>query len=1055
MKGTPTKSYFRETISSAKKSSKTVTFSGATPPSTTSTARKKPFFSFTKSSNETVNERESSQSPSNLKGFFRKKGQTTQLPVVTKKPVATKEKQICRITLSPKQGSSSASSGVNSKPSFEQSKLIRNANGGTSGNELSESSNQVPTTESQTMGNAHSSRANVNEVTKKITSIVKFNSANFVKDKENRVGDINENIKSHHHHHRSLITSQSTESRVLNSKDESKKQTDSAGVLRNLNSIKEENRLLRLKFFSEDASQSPSPLSPVSSVTEVIEKSNMNRQNFIGNKTAIPQPKSAGVKTTNNSTGIPKLYSVPIADKQDSSKKTSGPTSTSLNSKLKFGSKVDISQQQPTNLNNGKWVPATEFFEPPTETVRPQTSPAVTRNSRRLSEPPRWPPGTVGNKLGKRQDPLPNDHTVERRGTIAFQPRRVPVGQTGGIPKFAKPVAPPSERGATGFKGATSTSSKIGIRKPEETKPFYTIGLYQNQRKPQQTQAARSFGVLQSGFHGVSTGIVRQRTEQFQSKVSETSKSSHNTSQETQEANKTEKGNKSSRHGSPSPGKPGVIRSATYTIRKHPTVEQVSTSVEKESSGSSLVVDSKSDVDPRYLTWTVKKSSGTGANLKRSLISTTSEQLEDSISSESSMISSIQSRFTDSVGYPLQHNASGTSTSSMGTNEDGVGDHVMISDSEYLIDDEISDQPELTLTFKDSSLILSPSSSGESLLSCDIMLDHLDHKQERILGELTSDSAISDISSHKPTSQCSSDQISKLSDIKQPIIDEHTKVMGLRSSPSDTGSPSSVRTVRHPKSPRRCVKTTPGYNSSRTARQTSGDATSIPRLTSSDFKSPVSNPVKSHTTPEKRLPSAKPNHVRTILTGSASLSPINPNRSAKKDNSVAGLTIENVNKLHKQFEFVDSEYNAVDHDQNRLPVPLVDEILSEFQGLKDKLGELQIQLDTQERREREKDELIQRLTVEVKRLKSLVGEEPVTKPHHRNGSVIPILSENSNDISSPKECYINSLNYENAAVQTENNNIFNRAVTYPDEDDKYGELVSFRIGRSSSVKKKL
>lgn len=189
------------------------------------------------------------------------------------------------------------------------------------------------------------------------------------------------------------------------------------------------------------------------------------------------------------------------------------------------------------------------------------------------------------------------------------------------------------------------------------------------------------------------------------------------------------------------------------------------------------------------------------------------------------------------------------------------------------------------------------------------------------------------------------------------------------------------------------------------------------------------------TTPETRLVTpGKPSHVRSILTGSTSLSPVHQNRVTKKEN-VVGLTIENVSKLHKQYEQQigntelknSSSSEVVEQESSSLPVPLVTELISEFHGMKDELEKLRAQLESQERREREKDELIQRLTGEVERLKSILDDENPSKIQQRprNGSVIsPRGNETINETARNKERYLNSLNYENAAVQTENNNIF-------------------------------
>jgi hypothetical protein len=105
----------------------------------------------------------------------------------------------------------------------------------------------------------------------------------------------------------------------------------------------------------------------------------------------------------------------------------------------------------------------------------------------------------------------------------------------------------------------------------------------------------------------------------------------------------------------------------------------------------------------------------------------------------------------------------------------------------------------------------------------------------------------------------------------------------------------------------------------------------------------------------------------------------------------------------------------------QIPCDILEKDLAE---VKERLMELQIILEANERRDIEKDELILQLTAEIALLK---GKERI--------------------VNSPKTKmdynYLDNENRKmaNVAVQTENNNIVNKAVTYPDENDKLGQLV--------------
>lgn len=683
MKDSSVKSYFRETISSAKKSStKSVSFTTET---TTTTPRKKSFSLFNKSQTETS----SYSSPGFSKVFLRKKPKNKDAIITTPTCVNTrKEKQVCRVKLSPRHGLTSLQDRDSQSPDDSERKFELNTNGNVGKHDCTSATSSNG---NEAMGNVSSgSQGLVVDALKTIKPIVKSNSLS--KNKSSTVYS-NENTK---HLSSAVVTSKSIESpgssrkQIRTNLSSTKNDGDVVATSnRSVNSIKEENRLLRLKFFLQDTEDISS-----STNQNIVEDptSKMNRQNALGSRSAIPLPKSTTGKAGNTSS-LPKLYSVPNIEHHDVASKSTA----HAHPKLKNSQKGDSSQ--PTNFNSGKWVPASDFFDSPsvpaTNTGSPQphhTPPSSSKSSRRSSEPPRF--GSAGTAASKARGDVKGHHDLaaERRGTIGYQPKKLALTahNPSNIARFTKPTQIPEKAVNTG----KTTSANIAIRKPDETKPFYTIGLYQNRPKPIEV---KSFGILQSGFHGVSTGIVRQRTQQYQSKVAQnpnvvpTSQTNlkESGSGTMMEKKKIEKG--PVQHStSPSPKKPGVIRSATYTIRKHGILQE---GPPEPQIMSKSVGSSRMDADSRYLTWTVKK---TGAMTGTRVADQQGHQNDDIGSESEGGPSSLLSH----MGYPLQHNASEASTSSMGTNEDGIGDHVAISDSEYLIDDEISDQPDLTLTFK-------------------------------------------------------------------------------------------------------------------------------------------------------------------------------------------------------------------------------------------------------------------------------------------------------------------------------------------------------------------
>lgn len=294
----------------------------------------------------------------------------------------------------------------------------------------------------------------------------------------------------------------------------------------------------------------------------------------------------------------------------------------------------------------------------------------------------------------------------------------------------------------------------------------------------------------------------------------------------------------------------------------------------------------------------------------------------------------------------------------------------------------------------------------------------LKHYVSRILGDLTSDSAISDVSNHKPASKssCEHPVLSYGDKAKSPFFEKSSKSVEKVNSAHE--SPASVRTVKHLRSPRRISKPTSTVTKTAGYGQQSAPETVLSRSSCSFTKSP--SPISASSTKyhaEIKHVQPKPSRGNVNSHSVTNMSPSNRNKPTKKE-QVLGLTVENVNKLHKQYELVDTQCK-VDHG-SCLPVPFAEELLGEFHTLKDELEKLQSQLEQQEKREREKDELIHRLTSENDHLKSLI-----TRRVESNGNVIsPGQDSEPDDIQ--KERYINSLNYENAAVQTENNNIFVR-----------------------------
>lgn len=671
MKDSAVKSYFRETISSAKKtSSKSVSFSEISP--TQTNARKKPFFVFGKSSKKVTKEThpsiESTASHSLAKIFLLKKkhnGPQT-LPAIVR-PV--KERQVCRVTLSPKHGTTVVQIELQEgNTSFQGSDSLElNTNGGKAVIPNISPGKPSPS-RNQAMGNASSSQGLVAEAVKTIKPIV-----NSTSKSKNPNIDVNENDTKN-----TFKLIKSVDSSVLAYKDLANRfhapasNTGYTDVHRNIKTIKEENRLLRLKFFLQDSPdncRNPS----VNADANPDQSLKMNRHNVLGNRSGIPLPKSTVGKSMNNISSIPKLYSVSCNENESAAHKIT-------NSKPKLNQKREPAQ--PTNLNSGKWVPATEFFEN-TDMKQQPDSPAslsTAKSLRRLSEPlkPTTPPSNTVLHKAVRGDARFPDPIVERRGTtIGFQQRKQ-VGQSSGS-KLSKPGFLAEKDGVV----PKNIPVKYGIKKPEESKPFYTIGLYQN--RPKTVESLKPF----SGFHGVSTGIVKQRTQQYQAKATDSIRTNANLVDIVEKQNDAHQQNKNT-----SPVKPGVMRSATYTIRKHALVED-----QREQITNKPTAKAKSDVDPRYLTWTVRKQSDLRFYKPNSEIRNREHgMLQKGIESCPKEEQIERALLSPPGSYPLH--PSGASTSSMGTNDDAIGDPVVISDSEYLIDDEISDQPELTLTFK-------------------------------------------------------------------------------------------------------------------------------------------------------------------------------------------------------------------------------------------------------------------------------------------------------------------------------------------------------------------
>lgn len=286
---------------------------------------------------------------------------------------------------------------------------------------------------------------------------------------------------------------------------------------------------------------------------------------------------------------------------------------------------------------------------------------------------------------------------------------------------------------------------------------------------------------------------------------------------------------------------------------------------------------------------------------------------------------------------------------------------------------------------------------------------------------------------------------------------------------SITASPSPVKATRNLKSPRRTSRPTMVSKSPAAQAMTRSTEINASRP-STRLQSPATASVtgKARSTPEKKqvaskIGCGKPNQS----FNSSYVSPSNRNRTSKESPEVDTLTVENVDKLYKQYEHLDT---CMEVELGRSPVPFAEELLVEFQDLRGELETLRLQLESQERREREKDELILRLTSEVERLKAIENGDMVEKfKDRKNRTLTSPKLDGSNEDRSLEKKFINSLSYENAAVQTESNVVFvslkkyplisihyiniivsakcdlcffqNRAVTYPEEDEKYGELV--------------
>ena len=450
-------------------------------------------------------------------------------------------------------------------------------------------------------------------------------------------------------------------------------------TLQELNASREEKKQLRDRFFREESTVIPVPVptsgpSP-SKIPIPVTMSSIprNANGFPKNpivkekRTFQYQPPSQQLTYSSSTSLVPKLYSTDNINRninEDSSEVgilksrslitvASYPAPAQELSNLTSSQRYRFPGPSTSSYGNGSsnesWKPATEVFS---------TQSCLERDldSRRTTAPPKI--------------------ISQRRHNFGI-PSKIPT-----IPVTAAEVGSSDESRRHTLFGWNSkiVPHSSGLQKPIPSKPFFMMGLYGSGKGPSP-----------NGFQGVSTGVVNQRKLFYQSKMVE------------------EKG------GGAEPLKvTPLLRSSTWIKSQEDLpppmgLEMNNSNVPKSFSTHSM--GKSMDTNIPTLSASGFKSHGIATvphetdllNVDESELLHVSAHAEEIPAdpphhhkAESDAIS-ITSK--GSSNFPMRNDGSGTSTTSLnrsGRSGSREREHNVISDSEFLIEDEISDQPELT-----------------------------------------------------------------------------------------------------------------------------------------------------------------------------------------------------------------------------------------------------------------------------------------------------------------------------------------------------------------------
>jgi hypothetical protein len=202
------------------------------------------------------------------------------------------------------------------------------------------------------------------------------------------------------------------------------------------------------------------------------------------------------------------------------------------------------------------------------------------------------------------------------------------------------------------------------------------------------------------GFQGIFTGVVSQRKLFYQAKMGdEKGAEPHN---RLLRSTTWVKGEGEELEGF---GKTHVPKSqSTHLIGNGNSAEVEPTGNSQKTAEDESEAEMK-QVQPVQSTTTTTDTVGDGPGTElheheRTLTEDDSQHQNQKTETDST---SITSKTSTSSSFRIRHDGSGTSTNSLHRSGRSVSrerEHNAISDSEFLIDDEISDQPQLTLTFK-------------------------------------------------------------------------------------------------------------------------------------------------------------------------------------------------------------------------------------------------------------------------------------------------------------------------------------------------------------------